>query len=119
MHSSLAVDSLRFNIPVVSMLRCIKWNEELIKLKNFGPDTNTGASSLGIAPKKLDEFDNILEKNISELLDECNEKGKLNLEKFVYDNDTIEIMSNFFFEYSKKNKKKKINILFLPKLLII
>ena len=67
---------------------------------------------------KLDEFDIILEKNIPELLDECNEKGKLNLEKFVYDNDTVEIMSNFFFEYSKKNKKKTINILFLPKLLL-
>ena len=118
MHSSLAVDSLKFNIPVVSMSRCIKWNEELFKLKNFGPNINTGATSLGIAPKKLDEFDIILEKNIPELLDECNEKGKLNLEKFVYDNDTVEIMSNFFFEYSKKNKKKTINILFLPKLLL-
>ena len=81
-YSSISVDALKFNIPVISINKFVKWEKAVIKNKNYGPNAENGSVNLGIKPKNLVEFYKLLEKDKKFLIDLCKKK-KIFLKKLM------------------------------------
>ena len=41
-YSSISVDALKYNVPVISINKFIKWDKAVIKNKNYGPNAIEG-----------------------------------------------------------------------------
>ena len=52
-YSSISVDALKYNVPVISINKFIKWDKAVIKNKNYGPNAIEGSAKLGIEPKEF------------------------------------------------------------------
>tara|TARA_Y100001970_G_C14259925_1_gene879569 strand:+ start:26196 stop:27425 length:1230 start_codon:yes stop_codon:yes gene_type:complete len=110
--SSISVDTLKYNVPVINLSKLVKWDEYVLKNKRFGPNAGSylSATSLGIKVQNLDQLNNLLRKNKNYLLNLCKKKNF-----FKKANDlagtfkTLEILTDLFVNYRKNCKHKPYN----------
>ena len=74
--SSISVDTLKYNVPVINLSKLIKWDRYILKNKKFGPNAGSylSASSLGIKAKNFDHLNYLLKKNKTFLLNVSKKK---------------------------------------------
>ena len=74
--SSISVDALKYNVPVINLSKLVKWDEYVLKNKRFGPNAGSylSATSLGIKVQNLDQLNDLLKKNKNYLLNLCKKK---------------------------------------------
>ena len=51
------MDAIKYSVPVISLNNLIKWNDEILSFKTRGPNSSYGATTLGLQPKNLNEFE--------------------------------------------------------------
>lgn len=106
-YSSISVDALKYNVPVISINKLIKWDEAIIKNKNYGPNAKEGSVNLGIKPKNMVEFNSLLKKNKRHLINLCEKKNFFKrAEKLAVTHDSLKLMSNLFIGYRDKANYK-------------
>ena len=75
--SSISVDALKYNVPVINLSKLVKWDEYVLKNKRSGPNAGSylSATSLGIKVQNLDQLNDLLKKKKNYLLNLCNKKN--------------------------------------------
>ena len=109
-YSSIAVDALKLNVPVISINKFIKWDKAVIKNKNYGPNAVHGSAKLGIEPKNMNDFNNLLKKNKKYLVNLCKKKNFFKkADELAETHDSLKLMTELFKNYSKNAHKKPYN----------
>lgn len=113
-YSSISVDTLKFNVPVINLSRLIKWDEYILKNKELGPSPSSylSAVKLGIEAKNYDNLYHLLKKNKSYLLNICKKKKFFKLANdLAKTSNNLEILTNLFVNYKKNVEYKPYNYL--------
>ena len=119
-YSSISVDALKFNIPVISINKFVKWEKAVIKNKNYGPNAENGSANLGIKPKNLVEFYKLLEKDKKFLIDLCKKKKFFKkADELAETHDSIKLMTELFKKHSTKSSFRPFNYFMYIKYLLV
>lgn len=115
LHSSISVDAIKYNIPVISLNNLIKWSDEVLKLRARGPNSKTGASKLGLNPTSIDELINLILRNSKEsLMKKCiKKKDDINSNKLATSLNSLDLFKKIFVKYLKL--ENKIKYVYFPK----
>ena len=105
--SSISVDALKYNVPVINLSKLVKWDEYVLKNKRFGPNAGSylSATSLGIKVQNLDQLNDLLKKNKNYLLNLCKEKFFKKANDLAGTFRTLEILTDLFVSYRKNCTK--------------
>ena len=119
-YSSISVDALKHNVPVISINKFIKWDKAVIKNKNYGPNAIEGSAKLGIEPKNLLEFYKLLKKNKKNLINLCKKKNFFKkADELAETHDSIGLMTELFKKHSKKVNYRPYNYFMYLKYLFV
>ena len=119
-YSSISVDALKFNVPVISINKFIKWDKAVIKNKNYGPNAVYGSAKLGLQPKNMDEFNNLIKKNKKYLINLCKKKNFFKkADQLAETHDSLKLMTELFINYSKKVSNRPYNYFMYLKYLLV
>ena len=119
-YSSISVDALKYDVPVISINKFINWDEAVIKNKNYGPNAKHGSVSLGIQPQNMNELYKLLKKRKSHLINLCKKKNffkKAN--QLAETHDSLKLMTELFVEYKAKTNYKYTNYFIYLKYLFV
>jgi len=119
-YSSISVDALKYKIPVISINKFINWDAAVIKNKNYGPNAKHGLVSLGIQPKNIAEFHNLLKKNKEYLINLSEKKNffkKAN--ELAETHDSLKLMTELFIKYKSNMSYKPYNYFMYLKYLFV
>ncbi len=118
--SSISVDTLKYNVPVINLSKLVEWNKYILKNKRFGPGPNSSVVKLGIDAKNYKNLDFLLKKDTNYLLRLCKKK-----KSFQKANDlagtfnSLEILTNLFLSYQNKIKYKPYNYFMFIKYFLV
>ena len=119
-YSSISVDALKYNVPVISINRLINWDTAVIKGKNYGPNAKHGSVSLGIQSNSIVELNNLLKKNKKYLIDLCKKKNFFEkADKLAVSCDTLQLMANLFINHKTKISYRPYNYFLYLKYLLV
>jgi len=119
-YSSISVDALKYNVPVISINRLINWDTAVIKGKNYGPNAKHGSVSLGIQSNNIIELNNLLKKNKKYLIDLCKKKNFFEkADKLAVSCDTLQLMTNLFINHKTKISYRPYNYFLYLKYLLV
>ena len=119
-YSSISVDALKYNIPVISISKFIKWDKAVIKNRNYGPNAIHGSAKLGIEPKNFQEFYGLLNRDKKYLINLCKKKNFFKkADELAETQDSIKLMTELFKKYSKKASTKPFNYFMYLKYLLV
>lgn len=119
-YSSISVDALKFNVPVISINKFIKWDKAVLKNKNYGPNAIHGSAKLGIEPKNMGEFNKLLKKKKQHLINLCKKKSFFNkADRLAETHDSLNLMTELFKNYSKKASYRPYNYFMYLKYLLV
>jgi surface carbohydrate biosynthesis protein len=110
-YSSISVDALKYQVPVINLSKLIKWDEYILK-SNLGPTINSGvnAVNLGIKAKNYTDLSNLLKKNKNELTKLCKSKNFFKKSEILAESkDTLLILTKIFLTYKKILNKRRYN----------
>ncbi len=121
-YSSISVDALKYNVPVINLSKLVKWDEYILKNRKKGPSPSSylSAVKLGIHVKNFDDLNYLLKKDKKYLLNLCKKKNF-----FKKANDlagtfnSLEIFLNLFLNYRKNTKYRPINYLMFIKYFLV
>ena len=119
-YSSISVDALKYKVPVISINKFINWDAAVIKNKNYGPNAKHGSVSLGIQPKNITEFHNLLKKNKEYLINLSEKKNffkKAN--ELAETHDSLKLMTELFIKYKSDVSYKPYNYFMYLKYLFV
>ena len=119
-YSSISVDALKYKVPVISINKFINWDAAVIKNKNYGPNAKHGLVSLGIQPKNIAEFHNLLKKNKEYLINLSEKKNffkKAN--ELAETHDSLKLMTELFIKYKSSMSYKPYNYFMYLKYLFV
>ena len=111
-YSSISVDTLKYNVPVINLSKLVKWDEYILKNKKFGPSPSSypSAVNLGIKAKNFNDLNHLLKKDQKYLLNLCKKSNFFNQANDLAGTfNSLEIFTNFFVNYKKKIKSKPFN----------
>ena len=109
-YSSTAVDALKFNVPVISITKFINWDKTVLADKNKGPMAKSGAGTLSIQPRNINELKKLLNKDNKQLFATCKNKNFLKkANELAHTCDTLDIFTNIFLKHQKKISRKYLN----------
>ena len=118
-HSSVSVDAIKYNIPVISLNHIIKWDKNILKNKNRGPNAKHGSVKLGIMPKNLSELDKLLKLTKKRLFDICKKKNLLRQsEELAITHDSLGKFTELFLKY-KTLEKTSFGYLYFIKYILV
>lgn len=105
LRSSIAVDSIKFGIPVIKLDNCINWRKH---------DTQA-PTSIGLSAKNFNDVVNLIIKNSpNKLFLKCKNKGDLKeAEKLACSNDNLTAYCTLF--NKAKKEKKNLNMFYIFK----
>lgn len=119
-YSSISVDALKYNVPVISINKFIKWDEAVIKNKNYGPNAKHGSVKLGIEPKNMAEFNSLLKKNKKYLINLCKKKNFFKkADELAETHDSLKLMTELFIKYKTKASYRPYNYFMYLKYLLV
>jgi len=119
-YSSISVDALKYNVPVISINRFIKWDEAVIKNKNYGPNATHGSVKLGIEPKNITHFNNLLKKNKQYLINLCKKKNFFKkADELAETHDSLKLITELFKKHSTKVSYRPYNYFMYLKYLLV
>ena len=121
-YSSISVDTLKFNVPVINLSKLIKWDEYILKNKELGPSPSSylSAVKLGIKAKNYNDLYYLLKKNKSYLLNICKKKNFFKLANdLAKTSNNLEILTNLFVNYKKNVEYKPYNYLMFVKYFLV
>ena len=121
-YSSISVDTLKFNVPVINLSKLIKWDEYILKNKELGPSPSSylSAVKLGIKAKNYNDLYYLLKKNKSYLLNICKKKNFFKLANdLAKKSNNLEILTNLFVNYKKNVEYKPYNYLMFVKYFLV
>ncbi len=109
LRSSIAVDAIKYNIPIIKLDNCINWRKHDIQ----------APTKIGIQAKNLNEVINLISCSSStKLFLKCKKKGDLiEAEKLACSNDNLEAYCSLF--SNSKFNKKRINFIYILKYLFV
>ncbi len=119
-YSSVSVDALKFNVPVISLNKLVKWDEVVLEKKNVGPNAKHGSVRLGIEPNNLNELTLLLKKDKNYLINLCKKKNffkKAN--QLAGSFDSLGIFTKLFINYKANSKKRRSNYIMYIKYLLV
>jgi len=119
-YSSISVDALKYNIPVISISKFMNWDKAVIKNRNYGPNAIHGSGKLGIEPKNFQEFYNLLNRDKKYLINLCKKKNffkKAN--ELAETHDSIKLMTELFKKHSAKASPRPSNYFMYLKYLLV
>lgn len=118
-HSSVSVDAIKFNIPVISLNNIIKWDKKILENRNRGPNAKHGSVKLGIMPKNLSELDKLLKLTKKRLFDICKKKNFLKQsEELAITHDSLGKFTELFLKY-KTLEKTSFGYLYFIKYILV
>ena len=119
-YSSISVDALKYNIPVISISKFIKWDKAVIKNRNYGPNAIHGSAKLGIEPKNFKEFYNLLNRDKKYLINLCKKKNFFKkADELAETHDSIKLMTELFKKHSAKASPRPCNYFMYLKYLLV
>jgi len=119
-YSSISVDALKYNVPVISINKFIDWDSAVIKNKNYGPNAKHGSVSLGIQPKNITEFHSLLKKDKEYLINLCKKKNFFkNANKLAETHDSLKLMTELFIKYKTNVNYRPYNYFMYLKYLLV
>ncbi len=119
-YSSISVDALKYNIPVISISKFIKWDKAVIKNRNYGPNATHGSAKLGIEPKNFKEFYNLLNRDKKYLINLCKKKNFFKkADELAETHDSIKLMTELFKKHSAKASPRPCNYFMYLKYLLV
>ena len=109
LRSSIAVDAIKYNIPVIKLDNCITWKKH---------DTQA-PTKIGISAKNFNEIINlILSSSPNKLFLKCKNKGDLiEAEKLAISSDNLEAYCSLF--SNLRLNKKRVNYLYIFKYIFV
>ena len=109
LRSSIAVDAIKYKIPIIKLDNCITWRKYDIQ----------APTKIGILAKDFNEVVNlILKSSRKKLFLKCKNKGDLiEAEKLACSNDNLEAYCSLF--SNSQFKKKRINFLYIFKYIFV
>lgn len=119
-YSSISVDALKYNVPVISINKFINWDSAVIKNKNYGPNAKHGSVSLGIQPKNITELHNLLKKDKKYLINLCKKKNffkKAN--ELAETHDSLQLITELFIKYKAHVSYRPYNYFMYLKYLLV
>ena len=119
-YSSISVDALKYNVPVISISKFIKWDKAVIKNRNYGPNAIHGSAKLGIVPKNFKEFYNLLNRDKKYLINLCKKKNFFKkADELAETHDSIKLMTELFKKHSAKASPRPYNYFMYLKYLLV
>ena len=119
-YSSISVDALKYNVPVISINKFIKWDKAVIKNRNYGPNAIHGSARLGIEPKNFQELYSLLNKDKKYLINLCKKKNFFKkADELAETHDSIKLMTELFKRYSTKVSHRPFNYFMYLKYLLV
>ena len=119
-YSSISVDAIKHNVPVISLNKFVNWDKAVLKTKKVGPNATMGAVRIGIEPRNINEVVSLLKKDKKYLLRLCKKKDLFKkADALAGTYDTLGIMTNLFVNYKKNIKEKPFNYLYYLKYFLV
>ena len=113
-YSSISVDAIKYNVPVISLNKFVNWDKAILKTKKVGPNATMGAARIGIEPRNINEVVSLFQKDKKYLLRLSKKKNLFEkADALAGTYDTLGIMTNLFVNYKKNMKKKNLLIIFI------
>ena len=119
-YSSISVDAIKYNVPVISLNKFVNWDKAILKTKKVGPNATMGAARIGIEPRNINEVVSLLKKDKKYLLRLSKKKNLFKkADALAGTYDTLGIMTNLFVNYKKNIKEKPFNYLYYLKYFLV
>ena len=121
-YSSISVDALKFNIPVINLSKLVKWDEYILKNKKLGPSPGSylSAINIGIKAKNFDDLNYLLKKDKSYLLKLSKKKNFFNKANDLAGTfNSLDIFTNFFVSCKKNYQSKPYKYLKFVKYFLV
>jgi len=122
LYSSISIDSIKFNVPVINLKKLVTWNKYILSNRN-GPNPNSSqldAVQLGIVAKSYNDLYRILKKKKSYLVKLSKDnKFSEKANKLAQTSSNVNIMTNLFLSYKEKTKYKPYNYLMFIKYILV
>jgi surface carbohydrate biosynthesis protein len=121
-YSSISVDSLKFNVPVINLSNLVEWNTYILKNKRLGPSPSSylNASKLGVKVKNINDLLNLLRKDKKYLISLSVKNNFFkNAEKLAGAYDSLNMFTQLFINYKKNIKLNSYNYIYLFKYVLV